>query len=106
MNGRGGVLLNASPTRWECPSCNGRDVTTEPRPHSRMHSCPGQGGLTVPMVQAGTRAEHQRIEREDYVGRELVQTDDNGRPWMAVRTMRDDGYDTTVYSPTAVGKRD
>jgi hypothetical protein len=103
---QGGQLLQPRATLWGCPSCGGRDRTTEPEPHSRMHSCPALAGLTVPMVPAGVVAEHRRIERGDYVGSELVQVDEDGRPWMAVQTVRDDGYDTTVYAPTAVATRD
>jgi hypothetical protein len=106
MDDRGARVLVPRVTLWECPSCGGRDRTTEARPHSRMHACAALGGMTAPMVPAGTRAEHQLVEREDYVGTEHVQVDVNGRPWMAVRTMRDDGYDTSVYAPTAVATRD
>jgi hypothetical protein len=88
-------------TRWCCPSCGGQDVTREALPHTRMHSCPSLYGLTAPMVPEGTRAEHRVNEREDWVGDEDVQTDGRGRPVMNVITMRDDGYDCTVYAPCA-----
>jgi len=43
------------------------------------------------------------VEREDYVGDQVVQYDDNGRPIMSVITERPDGsYDTAVMAPTAV----
>ena len=94
------ALLN--PThRWECPNCGGMDVTHEVRPHTRMHTCPGLKGLTAPMVPAGTRCEVKAVERGDYVKKDLVQTDGEGRPWMAVVTTRDDGMDCTVLAPTA-----
>jgi hypothetical protein len=62
-------------------------------------------GLTVPMVPAGTRCRRQAVEREDYIGRETVQTCGEGRPVMSVITTRDDGQDCTVYAPvaTAIG---
>lgn len=103
---RGAVVLAPVTHRWECPSCDLKDVTVEVRPHSRMHACRGQRGMTVPMVPAGVRAEHRLIERGDYTNGDLVQTDGDGRVWMAVQTMRDDGYDTSVYAPTAVVTRD
>lgn len=53
------------------------------------------------MVQAGIRCEVRAVEREDWIGRELVQTDGEGRPIMAVVTTRDEGTDCAVYAPTA-----
>lgn len=89
--------------RWECPSCDFTDVTHEAQPHTRMHACKGQRLLTLPMVPAGTKAKHVVNDREDYVGRELVQCDAEGKPVMSVNTVRDDGEDCTVYAPTASG---
>ncbi len=88
---------------WYCPSCNLTDVTHHPANQvvTRMHSCAGLRGLTAPMVLAGHRAEHRLVEREDYIGTEDVRLDGEGRPTMAIVTMRDDGNDTTVFAPTA-----
>lgn len=58
-------------TRWECKSCRFEDETTESRPHSRMHTCLALGGLTVPMVEAGTDCVVQPVLSEDY-GRRVV----------------------------------
>lgn len=57
----------------------------------------------VPMVPKGTKARHIVREREDYIGRELVQfAPENGRPVMAVETHHDSGrVDAIVYLPTA-----
>jgi hypothetical protein len=85
---------------WVCPNCHGTDVTHEARPHSRFHNCPKFGGLSMPMVQAGTRAKVELREREDYVGNELVQLHE-GRPIMSIVTIRDDGQDCAVFAPTA-----
>jgi hypothetical protein len=41
------------------------------------------------------------VEREDYVGKEIVRVDANGRPIMAVKTIRNDGEDCHVFAPTA-----
>lgn len=92
--------------RWACPSCDLTDVTREAQPHTRMHACRGLKGLTAPMVPAGIHAEHRAVEREDYINGDLVQTDGEGRPVMAVYTHRDDGIDCTVYAPTATGRGD
>lgn len=95
------VALLQPEQQWMCPNCTLTDVTREARPHSRFHACAGLNGLTAPMVPAGTRCKVEAVEREDYVGRELVQTDGNGRPVMAVRTIRDDGTDLAVFAPCA-----
>lgn len=93
-------------TQWYCPNCKFTDVTSDPRPHSRFHICPGLGGLTAPMVEVGSQARVFAKEREDYVGKERVQTDVNGRPVSAVITMRPDGSnDVTVLAPLARGSR-
>lgn len=100
------VLLQPAERRWECPNCTITDVTREPRPHSRMHSCPGLRGLTAPMVAAGTAAKVEAVERGDYIGRDLVQTDAAGRPVMSIVTTRDDGQDCMVLAPTATATHD
>jgi len=58
-----------------------------------------------PLVRDSAKCTIEVIEREDYVGRELVQTDEGGRPVMAVVTTRDDGQDCTIYAPTAHAER-
>lgn len=99
------VPVLARESRWECPNCDLTDVTTDPRPHSRMHACRGLRGLTTPMVPAGTRCKVEARDRDDYVGTDLVQTDGEGRPVMSVVTTRDDGQDCTVYAPCATASR-
>lgn len=96
-----GYLLPVPEQRWSCPNCSATDVTHEAHPHTRMHACRGLKGLTAPMVPAGTRCKVEAVEREDYVGSELVQTDGEGRPVMAVLTTRDDGTDLAVLAPCA-----
>lgn len=92
--------------RWECPSCGALHTTREPRPHTPMHACPAQRGLSVPYVEAGTRARHVAVERGDYVGSEQgVAHDGEGRAVMAVRTERPDGSnDVHVFAPRATGE--
>lgn len=95
------ILLDPPEHRWECPNCELKQVTHEASPHVRFHACVGLRGLTAPMVPAGMHCKVEAIEREDYVGRELAQTDGEGRPVMAVRTTRDDGTDCAVLAPCA-----
>ncbi len=90
--------------RWYCPNCSFADVTHEVRPHVRFHTCLGLRGLTAPMLPLGTKAKVEAREREDYVGNEMVQTDENGRPVMSVVTTRDDGQDAIVFAPTATAR--
>lgn len=92
----------APPQRhWECPNCPHTHVTRIAGPHTPFHPCPGLKGLTAPMIPAGTRAKVEALEREDYVGDEIVHTDADGRPVMSVRTTRDDGTDLAVLAPCA-----
>ena len=101
MTVRGGVVLRPPEHRWVCSRCDHTDVTRELRAHTRFHPCRGSKGLTMPMVPAGVRHKVQIVERQDYVAGELVQTDGEGRPVMAVITTRDDGQDCAVYAPCA-----
>lgn len=85
---------------WACAAgCDARARTFDAKlPH---HPCPKVGGLMVALVAAGTRAKVTTNERGDYVGKELVQTDDEGRVIMSTTVTRDDGEDCTVYAPCA-----
>jgi hypothetical protein len=93
------ILLNEH--RWVCPNCDLTDVTSESQPHTRFHACRGLRGLTAPMVPAGTRCKVEAVERGDYVGKDRVQTDGEGRPVMSIVTTRDDGQDCAVLAPCA-----
>lgn len=83
--------------RWECPSCRRQLKTDKPVTTFPLHTCKAQRGLTVPFVEVhgvefdprSTR--HVIVERDDYVGREIVQTDGEGRPITAIVTERRDG---------------
>lgn len=93
------------PTHWVCVSgCPAHDVTRLAEPHTRFHSCPAHGGMTMPLVREGERVKVVLNDREDYVG---DASDDltwhEGRPVMSVTTTRDDGEDVAVYAPTARG---
>lgn len=87
---------------WYCPNCRLEDSTTEVRPHSRFHPCPALAMMLAPMLPVGTKAKVVAREREDYIGKEDVQFDANGRPIMSIITERDDGStDVMVFAPTA-----
>jgi hypothetical protein len=93
-------ILNAE-QRWECPNCVATDVTHEAQPHTRYHACRGLKGLTAPMVPAGTRCKVEAVEREDYVGNQILTYDGENRPIMRVETTREDGNDVAVFAPLA-----
>lgn len=101
------VLLRPE-QRWVCPNCTFTDVTHHGADAvvTRFHPCAGLKGLTAPMVPAGTRAKVEAVERGDYVGREHVQVDGDGRPVMSVVTTRDDGNDVAVFAPLAAAGRE
>lgn len=57
------------------------------------------------MVEDGLSCKVEAIEREDYIGRTQLPTfDGEGRPISAVVTTRDDGNDTAVLAPCALGR--
>lgn len=97
------VVLIEQVHDWYCPNCGRRDQTREIRPHSRFHTCPRLGMISAPMLPAGSKAKVERIERQDYVNGDKVQTDEFGRPVMAVQTTRDEGTDVMVFAPVATG---
>lgn len=97
----GGVPLRAV-QGWECPNCDVTEVTAPlPPGASRFHTCAGLHMLSAPLVRAGTRCKVQAEERQDYLGGEVQATGDDGRPYMAVRTTRDDGEDLAVNAGLA-----
>lgn len=93
------LLLQPEQT-WMCPNCPATSRTVgQP---NRFHNCPGLAGLSAPMVLEGTDCRVVAVERADYVGREDVRLDGNGRPVMSVITEYGDGRnDCVVYAPTA-----
>ena len=106
MDGEHLTVLVMPVRRWVCPNCKQTAITREANPHTRFHTCAGLKGITAPLIEEGTRVQVSAVEREDYVGDEQPQTDDTGRPVMAVRTDYADGRnDTAVLAPTATGGR-
>lgn len=93
-----------APPLWTCPNCRTEAYLPFPKPgQTHLHTCPKLRGLSAPLIPLGMSAKVEAREREDYVGRELVQTDERGRPVMAVVTTRDNGQDALVFAPTATG---
>lgn len=90
---------------WVCPNCAQTDVTHEAKPHSRMHTCRGLGGLTAPMVPAGADVKVEAAVREDFVGDAVVTYDGEGRPVQAVVTTRADGSNDVAAFADCAGVR-
>ncbi len=88
---------------WGCSRCTGTTRTPAGQPGTPLHRCGGLAGMTIPYVEAGKRADVQLVQREDYVGGDMVQVDADGRVWAAARVTRDDGEDVAVYAPCATG---
>ena len=89
-------------TDWYCPNCGITDQTVNMP--NRFHNCAKLGGLTSPLFRVGTKAKVEAVMRDDYVGTDIVQKDDQGRIVMALKTTRDDGTDVVVFAPTATAK--
>jgi hypothetical protein len=102
------TILQPPQKNWQCPACDLQHVTFEARPHTPMHPCASMNGLLAPFVEVtGVELDRKaarlvRVDREDYVGKEIVRTDGVGRPAMAVVTERADGSnDCHVFASTA-----
>ncbi len=91
-------------TDLRCPQCGKTArVKNLVLKAARMHQCPKLRGLVAPMVREGVKAQVVINEREDYIGKTMVQLDpERKRPVMNMVTQYADGRnDTTVYAPTA-----
>lgn len=97
------TAVDLTPERhWVCPNCTATAVTKIAKPHTQFHACRGLKGLTAPLVPEGMDCKVETRERDDYVGRELVTADGEGRPVMSIVTTRADGSnDCAVLAPCA-----
>jgi hypothetical protein len=87
---------------WYCPNCDTTDCTRPLPPNaSRMHTCPGLHMLSAPLIRAGVRCKVVAEVRADYLNGDVQATGDDGKPYMAVRTVRDDGEDLAVNAGVA-----
>lgn len=99
------AILLAPQLEWSCPNC-WTTTTAPPLPpgQSKMHICPGLHSLAAPLVPAGTRCKVEAVERAEYLNGEVQRTGDDGKPYMAVVTTRDDGQDAAVNAGLARGR--
>jgi hypothetical protein len=86
---------------WRCPNCGREKRTQKPAhiPHVPLHQCPRLRGTWVPFLEEHTKGRLEVVERGDYVGSDLPQTDGEGRPVQAVITHRDSGQDCRILAP-------
>jgi len=99
------VPLLVTVVDWSCPNCPVTCRAPHPPPGQvKMHTCPGLHMLTAPMVPAGTKCKVTAEERQEYLGAEVQKTGDDGIPYMAVRTTRDEGSDLIVNAGLARGR--
>ena len=89
---------------WVCARGCGSHARTydDKLPH---HPCKAMNGLMVPLIAVGTKAKVEAVERQDYVGNDIVNYTD-GKVIMSTVVTRDDGQDCTVYAPCAVAQVD
>jgi hypothetical protein len=62
--------------------------------------------LAAPLVPANIYAKVVADERADYLNGEIQETGDDGRPYMAVRTVHDDGENIQVNPGLARARTD
>lgn len=90
---------------WSCPNCwTTCQAPPLPPGQAKMHTCPGLHMLAAPLIPAGTRCKVEAVERPDYLAGEIQRTGDDGKPYMAVVTTRDDGQDAAVNAGLARGR--
>jgi hypothetical protein len=95
-------LLGQKPVEWYCPNCWVTAWRPLPPPgQATFHTCPGLHMLTAPLIQVGIRCKVEAHEREDWLGREIQNKGDDGKPYMSVTTTRDDGTDTVANAGCA-----
>ena len=94
-------ILEAPIRDWHCPACGLTDRTQQHGYHVRYHTCPKTRMLSIAMLPAGTAGKIVVHEREEYVGKEIVQYDQAGRALVSAETVRDNGNDLIVYAPMA-----
>lgn len=99
-----GIKILQTIKRWYCPECGRQHVTNIPQPHSPMHQCASLKGAWVPFVEEGIKASLRVNEREDYIGTDIGQTDDDGKIIRSITTIREDGEDCHILAPTVIKK--
>jgi hypothetical protein len=98
------VIHAGNLTEYACSRCDTTATIPITAAGSPMHTCAGAGGMTVPLALAGKSSKVELVERQDYVGDDDVQRDDEGRVWMSVVVTTDEQESVAVYAPCAHAK--
>ena len=85
---------------WSCPNCPAGIRTALPA-QTPLHRCPGLHDLIAPLIPAGMKAAVVAEERQDYLDGDTQATGNDGKAYMAVRTIREDGDDLIVHAGLA-----
>lgn len=100
------AILTPPIKNWRCPNCGREKRTQKPAhvPRVPLHQCPRLRGAWVPFLEDGVNGRLELVERGDYVGSDVPQTDGEGRPVAQVVTHRDNGRDCIILAPCAVAR--
>jgi hypothetical protein len=87
------TLLRTPFEDWYCPNgCYATErIPALPEGATRYHTCPRLHMLSAPLVRVGTDCKIEAVEREDYLNGEVQATGDDGKAYMAVKTVHRDG---------------
>lgn len=86
---------------WECVSCGYEHVSDEAGVIMPTHPCSTVGGLSVPLVEAGTKGKIVVQPWADYQKNEITQNDQDGRPISSTTVVTDDREHVAILAPTA-----
>lgn len=98
------TIITAPVRHWLCRNCGGEHRTQRAGPHTPMHQCPRLRGVWAPYLETHVNGRLELVERGDYVGADIPQTDGEGRPVAQVVTHRDNGRDCIILAPCAVAR--
>lgn len=94
-------MITDQGTPYACSACDSTVLLAPGVLDVPMHPCVGRGGMAVPYTPAGVRSKVELNTRQDYVGGEDVQRDDEGRVWMSVTVTTDEYEHVAAYAPCA-----
>jgi hypothetical protein len=86
-------LLGRSYEDLYCPNCGLSERVSPPMPpgSSKFHNCPRLHMLSAPLVPVEMDCKVEAVEREDYLGDEIQNKGEDGKPYQAIKTTRADG---------------
>lgn len=87
-------LLKPQYEDLHCPNCGYAERLPEPLPpgSSRFHNCVKLHNLSAPLVPVKADCKVEAVNRDDYLGDEIVNMGDDGKAYMAIETTHADGH--------------